>query len=139
MAKRKVQGWLESFIVQLIVVVVMLASVGLTVFIAVDLQHNSSNDIKRASCVEEWANDFTARQLLISEANSILQDASTARNDALDNLVISLTQPSHTPFLQRPEFVAYLKASTAYQGAQNEYANQVRQHPIPPAPQFACQ
>lgn len=73
-------------------------------------------------CLAEWADASTARTTMLSAA-------STARNDALDGFVRSLTTQDRVKELAA--YNAYLKAS-------DEYKRQSAANPAPAPPKLRC-
>lgn len=76
---------------------------------------------REISCIEKWAQGF-------SDAYAIRVGAAGERQDALDELVRSITFDK----------ARQAKAYTAYIAASDRYSKLAVEHPFPPSPKVAC-
>jgi FtsZ-interacting cell division protein ZipA len=84
---------------------------------------------KQATCVRQYANQSAAR-------TNVLSPASTARSDALDQLVRTLAPNPDANAEQRQE--AFRSALVGYLKASDLYSKAAAQNPPPVAPAFRC-
>lgn len=112
----------------LFIIVALLLVLGATTVILFDRTSSARDEESRTNaaqtqCIADWADRYTTRAELITEAQLL-------RNRAQDAFVLGLAK-ANTPAQSRQLFLTYSRAVTEYNQTQAK-------NPIPPSPRLVC-
>jgi hypothetical protein len=128
-ASAKVGRWLESTTAKFVAVVLVVASIALSVTVQLEERHQSQ-------CVAGWGDRSTARSDALAAQQEPLTSANKAEDTALRALLLAAINKQKAGI---PALVdTYKKAALAADAAQTSYARTIKANPVPPAPRIAC-
>lgn len=128
-ARARVGSWLETTTAKVIAVILVVASIALSVTVQFEQRHYTT-------CVVTWAGRSTDRAAAITAQQEPLTNATKAEDTALRALLLAAINKQKAGI---PALVdTYKKAAIAADAAQTSYARTVKANPVPPAPRIAC-